>query len=567
MKSKNLLAGLTCGLISVLAFGSNVNAENYSSMKITKEGKYVVTDYDQLDWDYVRDASEMVFTPEKTGIYSLKSSVNGTCKRMGINLTRDGWDGNITSNDSNGKKDLSVTKKVYLEKGKKYDIFVFIDENKDIKDIDFEIKLEKEFAKGESFVPAVSGTVTNDKGEVIAFENYKNKGFSWDKKTNTVTLNNCKMKCEIYAKANTDEYDFDNHSIKPVLTINVKGTNELLSLDDAAPVINSDDSSIRFVGEGKSKSCLKTDSLCYTSYNDTVLTFENIGVECDDLCVYEAKTVVKNSVIKTKTNWHEWGPDDDADDGESWVRDFESDDERNKWVCDYSYITLGGISLINSEIEIEFELLPKAYLGKNFKNVIVKGELFGELDEYTNSKIIVKADKSVIKSIKNGNIKIADKRVKDIVYKELKSYRNGPKKGSIIFGEKKYSKKYKEALVRDGLSYRVIKSASTDGKKIGKVYVSDYALRDRKKIKKITIDNIIYSHGCRYKVVGIDKKAFSNMKKLKKVVIKAKSIKKIGKKAFARKGGNKITFVLPKKQKNKYVKLLKKTKVKKFKVA
>ena len=53
-------------------------------------------------------------------------------------------------------------------------------------------------------------------------------------------------------------------------------------------------------------------------------------------------------------------------------------------------------------------------------------------------------------------------------------------------------------------------------------------------------------------------------KKLKRVVINSGNITKIGKKAFYRKGGKKITFKVPKSKKTKYKKLLKKAKTNKY---
>lgn len=562
MKAKSILGGLGLGLISILALGCNVNASDYSTLEVTKEGKYVVKDYDQDMWDDMEDKNEINFIPEKTGVYSLTSLVNGNCGRIGINLKENGDVFDITSSENNEKNKLSVTKKVYLEKGKKYFISIFLFENKDVKDIDFEIKFDKEMVLN----PAVNGKITNAKGKEIAFDKYKNKGFSWDEDKNTITLDNCKIEGYIECDTDFEKYDFDfaKRNIKSVFTINVKGNSSIILPDeDLSTAVYCYSSCLNIVGEGKNKSSLKINAFDSNLEDDnSIISIGDIKFECDDLHIWNGKTVIKNSCVKFKKTWSEIGPDEDYD-GD---RSYKSTDEYSKWVCEFYKSVWGSLSAVDSEIEVEFELLPSAYTGKNMKNVIVRGGLFDEIEEFTNSKLTIKADKNVIKCIKKGKIKIAENKIKNVVYKKLKSYRNGPKVGSLIYSEIKYSKKYKEALWSEGYTYRVIKSASTDGKKIGKVYVHDYTNRDRDKIKKVTIGEKIYSHGCVYKVVGIDKKAFANMKKLNKVVINSKLIKKIGKNAFTKKG-EKITFVLPKNKKNKYKKLLKKAKVKNYKVA
>ena len=131
--------------------------------------------------------------------------------------------------------------------------------------------------------------------------------------------------------------------------------------------------------------------------------------------------------------------------------------------------------------------------------------------------------------------------------------------------------------------YKVTKAGSKDGK-VGEVSVVGLNKKSLKKIKiaaKVTIDGVTYkvtSIGAKaFKgdkkitsvVIGknvkkIGANAFANCKKLKKVTINSKVLKKVGKKAFYRKGGKKLTIKVPKKLKKKYKKLLKKAKTNKY---
>ena len=112
------------------------------------------------------------------------------------------------------------------------------------------------------------------------------------------------------------------------------------------------------------------------------------------------------------------------------------------------------------------------------------------------------------------------------------------------------------------LTYKITKAASTDGKVAGEVEVS--ALKN-KKAKKITINATVKFNGVTYKVTSIGKKAFAKAKKLKKIIIKSTTIKKVGKNAL-KKTSKKLVIKVPKKQKKAYKKLFKKAGNKKVKV-
>ena len=112
------------------------------------------------------------------------------------------------------------------------------------------------------------------------------------------------------------------------------------------------------------------------------------------------------------------------------------------------------------------------------------------------------------------------------------------------------------------LTYKITKAASTDGKVASEVEVS--ALKN-KKAKKITINATVKFNGVTYKVTSIGKKAFAKAKKLKKIIIKSTTIKKVGKNAL-KKTSKKLVIKVPKKQKKAYKKLFKKAGNKKVKV-
>ena len=112
------------------------------------------------------------------------------------------------------------------------------------------------------------------------------------------------------------------------------------------------------------------------------------------------------------------------------------------------------------------------------------------------------------------------------------------------------------------LTYKITKAASTAGKVAGEVEVSGLK---NKKAKKITIKATVKFNGVTYKVTSIGKKAFAKAKKLKKIIIKSTTIKKVGKNAL-KKTSKKLVIKVPKKQKKAYKKLFKKAGNKKVKV-
>ncbi|MCR5628418.1 CotH kinase family protein [Eubacterium sp.] len=166
------------------------------------------------------------------------------------------------------------------------------------------------------------------------------------------------------------------------------------------------------------------------------------------------------------------------------------------------------------------------------------------------------------------NIKVKEKAVKTDIEKRA----NAPKIGTVL---------------KDGTySYKITKVASDDKKVAGEVSFTG-ALK--KNIKKITVKSTVVIDGYKYKVTSISNKAcvnlknlykltisknvktigakaFFGIKNLKSVSIESKKIRKIGKKAFFRKGGKKVTFKVVKVKKKAYKKLLKNAKTNNYKV-
>ncbi len=161
--------------------------------------------------------------------------------------------------------------------------------------------------------------------------------------------------------------------------------------------------------------------------------------------------------------------------------------------------------------------------------------------------------------------------------------------------EKKENNKTEENIVTHSVgakisdkkySYKVTKEGSTDKAITGEVEVTGLkkkSLTTVKIAKQVTIDGITYNvtsiakkafkNNKKIKKVMIGKNvknigasAFDNCKKLKRVVINTTVLKKIGKKAFYRKKGKKITFKVPKTKKKAYKKILKRAKTNKYKV-
>ncbi|SKA63046.1 Leucine rich repeat-containing protein [Eubacterium uniforme] len=141
--------------------------------------------------------------------------------------------------------------------------------------------------------------------------------------------------------------------------------------------------------------------------------------------------------------------------------------------------------------------------------------------------------------------------------------------------DKKDTKISKACVIKDkGYKYNVIKKATK--KKAGTVEVIGFR---KKSLKSVKIASIVKINGYKYKVISIGENAFygnkkikkvsigknvkeikegafANCKKLKRIVIKTKKLKKIGKKAYSGVKKN-CVIVVPKNMKKYYKKLIK----------
>ena len=113
-------------------------------------------------------------------------------------------------------------------------------------------------------------------------------------------------------------------------------------------------------------------------------------------------------------------------------------------------------------------------------------------------------------------------------------------------------------LKKKGLTtIKIAKKVTINGVTYKVTSIGNNAFKNNKKIKKAYIgDNV--------KTIG--KNAFFGCKKLKNLVVKTKVLKKIGKNAFYRKGGKKLTIKVPGAKKKAYKKLFKIAKTNKYKI-
>lgn len=237
-----------------------------------------------------------------------------------------------------------------------------------------------------------------------------------------------------------------------------------------------------------------------------------------------------------------------------------------------NFIILSGKKLDISKIKYSLEKAPCIYDGKPQTPKVIIAGLKEGVDyevEYSDNVNIGTAKFKVIgigrfEGTIEGTFEIAEKSVENQA------------------GEDKDVNT--ETTLTDGkLIYKILKDASADGKKAGKVKVIGLK---KKNLKKITVKSVVKFNGKKYKVTSIaanafkgnrkitkvtigknlrsiGKKAFFGCKKLKSVKIKSKKLK-VGKKAFYRKGGKKLTIKVPKKLKKKYKKAFKKAKTNKY---
>ena len=116
MKKLKLCIGMMLSIISFVLVNpiASQAKERETTMSITKEGKYVVKDYKQLyEEDY--DTCEVLFTPEKTGVYSLTTSINDKCSSVIMDIFTEKYSFDQVVTYGKDKERVDVNKKVYLE--------------------------------------------------------------------------------------------------------------------------------------------------------------------------------------------------------------------------------------------------------------------------------------------------------------------------------------------------------------------------------------------------------------------------------------------------------------------
>ena len=154
----------------------------------------------------------------------------------------------------------------------------------------------------------------------------------------------------------------------------------------------------------------------------------------------------------------------------------------------------------------------------------------------------IKKIKQIINNKNGGSFKVTGKfNGKSVVVKytvnkksSKTSSSNSSKVSSKTTTKKKTTSKvkvYKKGkILKDKyFVYKVIKSASRNGKKAGKLKI--IRLR-KKKLKKVTIKSKKKFGGLKYKITVISKKAFRGCKRLKRIVFKSKKLKKKYKKRY-----------------------------------
>ena len=168
------------------------------------------------------------------------------------------------------------------------------------------------------------------------------------------------------------------------------------------------------------------------------------------------------------------------------------------------------------------------------------------------------------------------------IYVNGKAYTD--KTSKKIFKKTFIRRKPGKGITTGKLKCKILANATK--KKVGKIEITG---AKNKNIKSVKITDTVKIKGLKYKVTSIKAGAFKNNKKLKKVVIgknvtkigknaffgcinlkkvniKSTVLKKVGKKAFYRKKGKKITFAVPKKFKKKYAKSIKSAKTNNYTV-
>ena len=223
-------------------------------------------------------------------------------------------------------------------------------------------------------------------------------------------------------------------------TINVKGNSSINNKGAKNYVIgignenySADEEHVDVVikGEGKKKSNLKFNnkisdiSLCFWNSEENFfdgylsnLTIKNVTINAKNCRMIADKLSVKNSKIELTEEYefHRGGTDED----ENFYRK-DTFIYNPAFLCKNTYISNKSI------VNVKLKSLPKKYLGKKYKKIDVRVNIFKHIDKIKNSKVTVKANKKLVNSIKKGKVgtiyyidKKQKKLLKKIKYKKFK---------------------------------------------------------------------------------------------------------------------------------------------------
>ncbi|SKA65659.1 Leucine rich repeat-containing protein [Eubacterium uniforme] len=581
-KIKNLLFVLLMVAGAFLFMNKNVNAEEFNpkvigtltkagdSVKVSnangyKNEKYIkyISSTDDLMYVYTdaKANAPVVYVYDKNGNWIQTYDDNGK----------------LVDPANTGNKE-NVEFFVKLKKGEVYYFSTFISST--TKCCDYNVKLTKATKKPNFYVMVYNNKIGY---KFISEVDLSKNGLTYDKDNFVLTMNNANIPYEICV------YTLDSDILSDGLfEVKVLGNNTVTV--DAKSLFYSN---IPVVFTGNGKLTFKTETENYVSNH--VIGTDNYYL-ADESMPDLASCRIEGPTIESSVNTKE--------------RAFEFNDvfTMNSGKIDYSGVANGVISasIVNmnggtisismkgfaevDKLNYNFAIYGDKYVGINDGTIIVKyfetevkaGNISARNVIETENKICINGGniyviipdtlKNVLKVNLAGAYKYADSKYVTVKISDKANIQIGnevPKAGETIEGK--------------NYIYKITKAGSKNGK-VGEVTVTGL---NKKSLKNVKIATKITVNGVTYKVTSISAKAFkgnkkiasvvigknvksiganafANCKNLKKVTINSKVLKKVGKNAFYRKSGKKLTIKVPKAKKNVYKKLLKKAKTNKY---
>ena len=518
--------------LMIISFGV-INDSHVYAKTIKNEGTFKV-----------KCDETLFYKVKKSGIYKISLTSSG--KMYFYNIYGEEKNGKIFKmcGTIENKKRLNV----YFEKNKRYVLGVTIPKDYKKKYYKIKSKLVKET---DDYKPELT----------LGFENKKakNKGYSYDSSTNTLTLNNGVLKSEFSIVPKvvcSSEYVSRDNSLKIVvngdcyaeslyfedkydLEISGNGTLNVYQINAWNLLIK--DIEIKNISYITAYSGKLENVKMFAKLNGSVLYKDGFDLGNHEYQYYPLK---HDSIMYEFMSW--WYGDDGISEGPS------------------------NIIFENCELNVNYDLVSKIYLNEDCV-------IFDEFDgaKFDNCNVNVTINKEFAEKHKEFYKDVIEKGNSKISYNPI--------------DYKKYMMSVKKLCNKNGtIVLKILRPASADGKTNGKV-----KLINLKKTRKFNsavyyekYDTISYLDYYDYDVIKYGKKVLSNIKGLKKaylgknveeigayafsnnkilryVKIESKRLIKIGTGAFAG-SKKKIKFVVPKKMVKKYKKMLKRAKVKKF---